>query len=454
MKKKIFLSIFFVIMSILGYSQGYKIKFHIENYADSTASLAYYYSDKQYVVEKKVMDKKGNVTFSGDKALHPGLYLFFVGDFYFDFIVNGEQNFSVKLNPETFPQSIKFKNSDENQAFFDYQKHIKPQISELMKLQERFDKKEVKEDSVAIVQAEIDQMQEDLDNYWKKVAEKNKGSFLSHLLKATNGGFDEDFSNIEFSDSALLYSPVIYRSLQHLLARNINKNRSSDVFIHDIDNYLQKAADNLEVYQFSLRFLIDFLHSYTKVGLNKVFAHLAYEYFQKDTFNLFDDKIVKTVVKLADTWTAADVGKTTPDLVVENIDGDTIKLSDMNSRYTLLLFWKTGCGHCEKAVRTLKQFYDQTDDLDIDIFAVYVKSSKKDWEKFLNKEGVRNLWSNVWDPKDKNDFHSKYYVVSTPILYVLDKNRKVLSVWNGDSGVKDLIGKLNAQRAQLQRKEK
>jgi len=453
MKKKILFTIACVFLFILGYSQGYKIKFHIDNYADSTASLAYYFSDKQYVVEKKVIDKKGEVIFSGEKALHPGLYLFFVGDFYFDFIVNGEQNFSVKLNPKSFPESIKFKKSVENQAFFNYQKHIKPQIAKLMKLQERIDKKEISADSTAIVQAEIEQMQKELDNYWKKVAEENKGSFLSHLLRATNGGFDEEFSNIEFSDSALLYSPVIYRSLQHLLARNINQNHSSDVFIRDIDSYMQKASANMEIYQFSLRFLIDFLHSYTKVGLNKVFAHLAYEYFQKDTFNLFDDKIVKTVVKLADTWTSADVGKIAPDLVVENIDGDTIKLSDMKSRYTLLLFWKTGCGHCEKAVRTLKQFYDQTDNLDINIFAVYVKSSKKDWEKFLDKEGVRNLWTNVWDSKDKNDFHSKYYVVSTPILYVLDKNRKVLSVWNGDSGVKELVEKLNAQRAKLQREK-
>lgn len=294
-------------------------------------------------------------------------------------------------------------------------------------------------------------MHEDLDKYWRKVAKENEGTFFSHLLWATNDR-GENFENLDFSDNGLLYTPVFYRSLQHLLARNINNNRSSDVFIADMDSFLTRAKQDSEVYQFCLKYLVDFLHSYTKIGLNKVFAHLVYSYFLPDTTGWLNDEIKNTLKEMADTWTSASEGKIAPELVMQNIEGDTVRLSDIHTRYTLLLFWKTGCGHCEKAIKALKKFYDQTDDLDLTIFAVYVKKSKSDWENFLDKQAVKNLWINVWDPKDKNDFHSKYYVVSTPILYVLDKEKRVVSIWNGDSGIKQLIEQLDAQRDKLQRK--
>jgi peroxiredoxin len=223
------------------------------------------------------------------------------------------------------------------------------------------------------------------------------------------------------------------------------------IIIADIDSFMIRAKTNKEIYKYSLNYLLDFLLSYQKAGLNLVFQHLAYTYALTDSVDWLDEKAKAMIKKTADEWTSASVGNQAPELNMATINGDSIDLYSLNTHFTLLLFWKTGCGHCLNTVKALKVFYDQTDSLDISIFAVFTKTDKADWQAFLDEEGIQNLWYNVWDEKETTNYHSKYYVISTPLLYVLDQNKIIVSIWNGDEEIKKLIDNLQSQRSKLQK---
>ena len=75
---------------------GYSIKVHIDNLADSTVYLGYYYGDKQYVKDTIKLDRKANGEFRGDKPLDGGIYFILVpGNTIFELMIDKEQKFSV-----------------------------------------------------------------------------------------------------------------------------------------------------------------------------------------------------------------------------------------------------------------------------------------------------------------------------------------------------------------------
>ena len=444
--------LFYFIGLQLTFGQGYEIKVQVSNLVDSTVQLAYYYGNNQYIATSSELDKKGKAVFKGKEALPQGLYILILPNKHFDLIINENQKFSLELDANNPIETVKFKNSAENSKFIEYQLNVGRKIRQQMIWQKIIDNKSVSEDSITIIQEKIVFNTEELNSYWREVADENEKTYLNSLLYAMNGESGKNFDNINFSDGRLLYSPVLYRSLQSLLARNVNNIKPAELIIKDLDNYLEKAKQSDEIYKYSLNFLLDFFHGYQKFGLNRVFHHIAYNHILTESVDWFNEKNKALIKKTADEWMLADVGNLAPNLKMITVDSDTLELYSLEERYTLLLFWKTGCGHCTDALKALKTFYDQTDNLDISIFSVYTKTNANEWEDFLNENNVRNLWYNVYDPKDENGYHSKYYVIGTPLLYVLDKEKKVVSIWNGQDEINTMIQKLESQRSQLQKK--
>jgi hypothetical protein len=61
---------------------------------------------------------------------------------------------------------------------------------------------------------------------------------------------------------------------------------------------------------------------------------------------------------------------------------------------------------------------------DLKIFAVYTQHEYDKWRKFLieNKMGD---FINVWDPVHINNIKTKYDIFSTPVIYLLDKDKTI-----------------------------
>ena len=94
---------------------------------------------------------------------------------------------------------------------------------------------------------------------------------------------------------------------------------------------------------------------------------------------------------------------------------------------TVLYFFEPSCGHCQKTTPVLKDFYEKyKDDKRIKIISVYLLLDKKEWQDFIQKYGT-GIFTNVWDPERISHYWEWFDTSTTPMMYVLDKDKKIIA---------------------------
>ncbi|MDD3737326.1 MAG: thioredoxin-like domain-containing protein, partial [Bacteroidales bacterium] len=83
------------------------------------------------------------------------------------------------------------------------------------------------------------------------------------------------------------------------------------------------------------------------------------------------------------------------------------------------------CGHCNEATPMLKEYYDRNKSAGVASFAVCTNHDKEKWEKYIIDHGL--TWINGWDPQRMSRFDYFYNVESTPLIYILDRNKKIIA---------------------------
>jgi hypothetical protein len=87
--------------------QGYDVKFQVENFADSTVYLGYYFGDNTYVKDTARAGSDGRFTFSGAKQLPEGIYLLIVNRTnQLEFVIGRDQHFVVKSKGPEYVNNI------------------------------------------------------------------------------------------------------------------------------------------------------------------------------------------------------------------------------------------------------------------------------------------------------------------------------------------------------------
>jgi hypothetical protein len=62
----------------------------------------------------------------------------------------------------------------------------------------------------------------------------------------------------------------------------------------------------------------------------------------------------------------------------------------------------------------------------VQVFAVLTQNNKEKWMKAIRDYKIQE-WTNVWDPTYSSDFRRLYDVTSTPVIYILDKNKRIIA---------------------------
>ena len=113
-------------------------------------------------------------------------------------------------------------------------------------------------------------------------------------------------------------------------------------------------------------------------------------------------------------------------MILQDTAGKWKSLYDVKAKYTLLFFWDPDCGHCQKTVPKLLEFYNRTKSkYDIEVFGANTAVEEEKWKKFIRDKDLK--WPNVADLKTQNNFRHEYDVSSTPQLFLLDKDKKIIA---------------------------
>lgn len=441
----VFLFIFSASQILMAEDNGYKIKLKIKGLSDTTVTLGHHWADKTFLDTTINLNSKGVGTIEGKKAFPGGLYLIiFPDNKYFDLILSDDQHFSIETDTTNLIENMKITGCIENELFYDSQKFLISKRKEIEPLHKRLEDENLSEDSTAQIKKQLEEFEKELTHEWKKIVKEHPETFYAKILTAMNGDEGTFFDNVDFSDERLLRTSLIHTTVRKCMARDLNNNRSSDIIISNSDKLLKKAKANEKVYRYVLSHLLEFYNTFYRAGINKVFTHLVDTYIRTGDAPWFDSTAVSQITKRADILGGSFEGKIAPDIKVETFEGDSVSLHDVKAKYTVLFFWKTGCGHCTDAAKKLREFTNGKD-LDLEIFALFTSKSKAAWKEFINENDLKG-WTNVWDKNANSNYQLYYYIVSTPVVLLLDKDKKIISNRVGDESIYGLIEQLKSQK--------
>jgi hypothetical protein len=452
MKKSIF-GLLFVILSAQLFSQdgsGYNISVTVSGLRDSTLYLAYHFGDKQYLRDSVILDAKGSGVFNDTESLPQGIYMVVLpGRNYFEILISGDQQFGVTCSFKDFYNTLEFNGSEENSYFIKYQRKWVAMQQESASIARRIQANKQNSDSLKLL-TEIQRTQEQTKiDYLHKVIDENKGNLLSMLVKSMlpvnvpevdvpagthnpdsvkwvrkyNYNKDHFFDNLDLTDERLLRTPILHARLNAFFTNVVLQ--SPDSINRQVDKVLKKCEPNRKVYQYVSMYLFNHYLESEIMGHDAVLVKIADDVYLSGKADWvtqdFKDKLKKDVELLRYNL----IGMKAQDLVMDSYRGMFVSLYDIEKDFTILYFWEPNCGHCKEATPKLKEYYDKEKDYSVEVFAVCTIADRTEWAKYIVENEL--TWINGWDPDRATHYDYYYNVQSTPIVYILDRNKKIIA---------------------------
>jgi thiol-disulfide isomerase/thioredoxin len=451
--RKVFFIIFFLSVTSFSFGQlknGYAIDITIKGLEDSTVYMAYHLGDKQYIKDTIKLDRGGHGMVHGQETLPQGIYMIVLpGKKYFEFLISTGQRFSLSCNYSDSFNSLKFTGSEENTAFVVYQKKWISLQSQAALISKRIQNNRQNPDSLKILGPIQKLREENMKSYLKEVVRTNDGNLLATLVKALipvdvpdftvpigyakpdsvkwikSYLFNKDhfFDNIDLTDEKLLRTPILYSRLNTFFTSVVIQ--APDSINKEIDKLIEKCRNNYKVFQFVAVYLFNHFRESEIMGHDAVMVKLADDIYLSGKADWVTKEFKDDLRKQIELIRPNLIGKKAQNIVMDSYKGIFVSLYDVEKDFTILYFWEPDCGHCKEATPKLKAFYDKPRDYSMEVFAVCTTSDKAKWTKYIEDNKI--TWINGWDPKRSSRFDVFYNVNSTPTVYILDKNKKIIA---------------------------
>lgn len=450
--------------------EEYNIKIKVKGLKEGqTCLLANYYGDKQYIKDSAKVDSKGEVVFKGELKYDQGVYLFVPpSKKYFDFIMDAGQHFTLETDTADYIHTMKVKGSDENKFFYDYQLFMASKQKQIEPLRELYKKtNKTNTDSTKLLQEQMSAIDKEVKDYKDNFIKSHPGTFVAKLLKAmdrveipeapllANGKKDSTFGyryykahffdNMDFSDDRMLRTPIFHTQIKEYMDKMTPQIPDS---ISISTEYLaEKAKANPEVFKYIVYWLTYTYESSNIMGMDAVFVNMVEKYYVTKQAYWVDSAQLAKITNRAYTLKPLLLGKKAPPIVMPDMNGQSVSLYDVKAKYTIVVFWDHGCGHCKKEIPKLSNVYKtKLKDKGVKVYAIETEDKPDDWKKFINDNKLE--WINVHQPDAYQRAVTKkiYDIYSTPVIYLLDENKIIKAKRIDSEQIGDLIELLEKEK--------
>ncbi len=440
----------------------------------SMCLLACYYGDKNYIKDSAKANAKGEVIFTSAEKYPQGIYLFVPPNKkYFDFVMDEGQNFSLETDTLDYIKSMKVKGSDENKFFYEYQSFMGVKQKQIEPLRELYKKVKNNKDSAKIVSDKIMVIDKEVIDYKLNFRKAYPNTFVSKIFKAMdepvvpeapilpNGQKDSTFGyryykshffdNIDFSDDRLLRTPIFHNKIKQYLDKLTPQ--TPDSIAISTDFLMEKGRANEEVFKYLVNWITYTYESSQIMGMDAVFVHIVMKYHAKQQTPWIDSTQLYKVVNRAQTLNPLLIGKKAPAIVMQDTLGKDVSLYDVKAKYTILVFWDHGCGHCKKEIPKLADLYHKIKGKGVQVYAVETEDNPKEWKKFIQEHKLD--WNNVYQPDQYKRAVTKkiYDIYSTPVIYLLDENKSIKAKRIDVEQLGNLIEMFDKERQEKEKKK-
>ncbi len=438
----------FATMSINSFAEnpeGFTIKIKVKGLKEGASCiLAYYNWDKNAIKDSAKADSKGEVIFKGTEKAEEGIYLFVPPNKkYFDFVVGVEQNFSLETDTTDYIKNMKVKGSEENKSFFEYQSFMISKQKQIEPLREQLKSIKKSKDSTKLLQDKMSAIDLEVKTYQSNFIKNHPATFVAKLFKAMeepvipdapllpNGSKDtifpyhyykaHYFDNIDLTDDRMLRTPIFFNKIKNYMDKWTAQ--TPDSLNVSADYLIEHSKPNKEMFKYMVWWTTLTYETSKNMGMDAVFVHIVDKYYKTKQAYWVDSTQLYKISEKATILKPILIGKRAPEISMPDSLGEYISMSNIKAKYTIIVFWDQGCGHCKKEIPKLMELYNKIKSKGVAVYAIETEDKADEWKKFI-KDNKLN-WINVREPDHYRRAVAKkiYDIQSTPIIYLLDENK-------------------------------
>ena len=434
-----------------GYGQGYRISVDLNAFGDSTVYLANYFGSKLYYADTTIANKKGVAVFEGKEALPGGKYAIVVpGPTYFEVLVDEDQDFDVETDSSDYIMNFSVKGSEANQLYYDYVQFInrkKAEVGELNEELSEFATDSVKSLEITTAIVDINKsvqeeqrriMKEYPDNWAAKVigmsvpvdipeAPKDENGVITDSLFQYRYYLDHYFDHVPLKDAKIVRTPEFDRKLTDYFTSALLQH--PDTMSKYADQMLAEVEYDEDLFKFVTHFCTYNFETSKVMGMDAAFVHMVENYYMTGKATWMDSTSLAKVTERAMRMKPTLLGNKAPFMRLHDTTGTRFtSLYDVQADWTVVYIWDPECGHCKKENPKMVDFYERFKDRGVKVYSVGNPHENEEWIEYLREHEDMNQLINVSDsPEHPSPFRTYYDVHSTPVVLLLDKEKKIVA---------------------------
>jgi peroxiredoxin len=448
--------ILFILLTNTVFSQtkeGFSIHGKVKGIKDTTVFLAHYFGYNQQVIKDTAkVDAEGKFHFEGNKTLPEGLYLVSLPKQKYMDIVIGNQEFSFETDTTNLITKMKVTGSKENEIFFKFQQEMAAKFDEMkvVEMEKKFSNSPLADVKLRKIQGEISKFQKD----WLKSTD---GTFVNKLIKAsqdpeippygkplaskadTSAYYQYQYNyykahfwdNVDLTDDRFIRTPFLQKKMERYFDELTVQ--SSDSIIKETDRVLSLAKGR-DVRRYVVYKIASSYENPKILGTDGAFVHIAEKYYVGEPV-LWDTSTVRKMRERIAVLKPLLVGKEFPNMYLTDTVGTEIQIPKIVADYTVLFIYDPECGHCRESAPKLAKAYQSLKTKNVKVIAASIDRTPVKWKKFIKEFKLQELIHGIDIHKNPQtgkeeyytDFKNSFDVYATPVVYVLDKDKKIIA---------------------------
>ncbi|MCB0639583.1 MAG: redoxin domain-containing protein, partial [Lewinella sp.] len=263
---------------------------------------------------------------------------------------------------------------------------------------------------------------------------------------------DHYFDHLDIGDPRMLRTPFLFQRVDYFVQKLTVQHPDSISLA--IDRVLEGMKPAPETFKYYLIHFLNFYAASKFVGMDAVYVHLVDNYYAHGLAPWTEQEQLDKIVDNANRLRPLLIGRVAPDIRMERRDGSAISLHDVDAEYTVLYFWRYDCGHCKESTPHMKEFYEAFHDRGVELFAVCAKFRDEVpgcWD-YIDENEIGD-WLHTVDPYGRSRYASIYDLTTTPQIYILNRNKEIISKRIGAEQLPEVMEQIMEQDAMRRQDE-
>lgn len=458
-----------------GQQNGHRIQITLKPYQHAKVYLGYYYGKVKALADSAMLDGNSSGSFSGSEKLPGGIYFVVSPNkvILFELLVDTQQHFSIRADTTNIPASVAFSGSADNSLFQNYTQFTAKKGGEIVAAQKELAAVHTKTDSARLLE-KIKQGNGEIQQYRQDISLKYPGSLLTTLFKllkepvvppqprgskqgtgtaakegtAAKGGTTANENNlfayhyfkthywdgVSFTDDRLTRTPVFEPKLDKYYKDLVPP--EADSIAREVDNMLLQSRTNKTMFQYLLVYFVQKYINPEYMGQDAVFVHLFEKYINTGQADFFTEKYREFINNRAYSLMANLIGQPAANLEMVDSSDKAQPLYGVEAPFIVLCFWDPTCSHCKEVVPKVDSIFKaKWREEGVKVYGVMVDGGREAWVQFIKDHNLTG-WLHVYETKAHHDaieadgkpgYKQLYDVYQTPILYLLDKDKRIIA---------------------------